>query len=80
MRRIAKNQQHDEMYNFGTPNQGWKIAFGSIGVKKTMKFYGFAKKTRIANTQIAAISNRSDFKSRDADLKSRDAEQLRQAS
>ena len=55
---------------FRTPNQGWKIAFGSIGVKKTMKFDGFAKKTRIANAQIAAISNRSDFKSRDADFKS----------
>ena len=65
---------------FPTPNQGWKIAFGSIGVKKTMKFDGFAEislKTRIANAQIAAISNRSDSKSRDADLKSRDAEQLR---
>ena len=44
---------------FCTPNQGWKIAFGSIGVKKTMKFDGFAKKTRIANAQIAAISNRA---------------------
>ena len=42
-----------------TPNQGWKIAFGSIGVKKTMKLDGFAKKTRIANAQIAAISNRA---------------------
>ena len=41
-----------------------------------MKCVGFAKKTRIANAQIAAISNRSDFKSRDADLKSRDAGQL----
>ena len=40
-----------------TPNQGWKIAFGSIGVKKTMTFDGFAKKTRITNAQIAAISN-----------------------
>ena len=29
---------------FCTPNQGWKIAFGSIGVKKTMKFYCFVKK------------------------------------
>ena len=77
MRRIAKNQQHDEMYNFCTPNQGWEIAFGAIGVKKTLKFNGFAKKTRIANAQIAAISNRSDFKSRDADLKLRDAGQLR---
>ena len=62
---------------FCTPNQGWKIAFGSIGVKKTMKFDGFAKKTRIANAQIAAISNRSDFKSRDADLRSRNARQVR---
>ena len=64
---------------FRTPNQGWKVAFGSIGGKTTMKFYGFAtsKKTRIGNAQIAAISNRSDFKSRDAGLKSRDAEQLR---
>ena len=61
---------------FSTPNQGWKIAFGSIGVQKTMKFDGFAKETCIANAQIAAISNRSDLKSRDADLKSRDAEQL----
>ena len=61
---------------FRTPNQAWKIAFGSIGAKKTAKFDGFAKTTRIANAQIAAISNRSDFKLRDADLKSRDAGQL----
>ena len=44
---------------FCIQNQGWKIAFGSIGVQKTMTFDGFAKKTRIANPQIAAISNRA---------------------
>ena len=48
---------------FCTPNQGWKIAFGSIGVKETMKFYGFAKKlasqtSKSQRFQIAAISNR----------------------
>ena len=46
-----------------TRNQGWKIAFGSIGVQKTMKFDGFAKQlaphTPVSQGfQIAAISGR----------------------
>ena len=49
---------------FCTPNQGWEIAFGSIGVKKTVKFDGFAKKNesqtpKSQRFQIAAISNRA---------------------
>ena len=44
---------------FRTPNQGWKIAFGSIGVQKTTTFDGFAKKLASQTSQIAAISNRA---------------------
>ena len=52
---------------FCIQNQGWKIAFGSIGVQKTMTFDGFVKKNSHRNPP-----NRCDFKSRD--LKSRDAD------
>ena len=52
---------------FRIQNQGWKIAFGSIGVQKTMTFDGFAKKNSHRKPP-----NRCDFKSRD--LKSRDAD------
>ena len=52
---------------FCIQNQGWKIAFGSIGVQKTMTFDGFAKKDSHRKPP-----NRCDFKSRD--LKSCDAD------
>ena len=53
---------------FCIQNQGWKIAFGSIGVQKTITFDGFAKK----KTRLANLPNRCDFKSRY--FKSRDAD------
>ena len=53
-----------------TPNQGWKIAFGSIGVKKTMKFDGFANKNSHRKRPNRCDFKSRDFKSRDADLKS----------
>ena len=53
-----------------TPNQGWKIAFGSIGVQKTMTFDGCLKKLASQTSQIASDFKSHDFKSRGADLKS----------
>ena len=55
---------------FGIQNQGWKIAFWSIGVQKSMKFDGFPKKLASQTSQIASDFKSRDFKSRDADFKS----------
>ena len=55
---------------FCTPNQGWKIAFGSIGVQKEMAFDCFLKKLASQTSQIGSNFKSHDFKSRDADLKS----------
>ena len=46
------------------------MAFGSIGVQKSMKFNGFAKKLASQTSQIASDFKSHDFKSRDADFKS----------
>ena len=73
MQRMAKTQQHDEMNNFLHSESGLENSVWIHRRKENNEFLWFCKKTRIANAQIAAISNRSDFKSRDADLKSRDA-------
>ena len=73
---FQKNQQHHKICTFRHPESGPENSIWIHRRTENNEIRWFCKKTRIANHQIAAISNRSDFKSRDADLKSRDAGQL----